>query len=128
MGTLNSAVSDVAQALTTNKYVRAVKLLRSSFEQFNGAPVFLTTEDQMDPKIYEDETDDELSEEQIKYLVILERIFLSAMVMEQKKQGVDQPEEKEGDTEDKENQKDKEQTEADQEEKKEREEITKQKM
>merc|ERR1711874_148009 len=86
--TLNSAVSDVADALNSNKYIRATKILRASFEAFDGAPVFQTTEDQMDPKIYEDETDEALNEEQIKYLVILERIFLSAKVMELKQQGV----------------------------------------
>merc|ERR1712106_120743 len=89
--TLNSAVSDVAAALMTNKFVRATKLLRASFEVFNGAPVFQTTEDQMDPKIYEDETDEQLNEEKIKYMVILERIFLSAKVMELKKQGAPEP-------------------------------------
>ncbi|CAL4065931.1 unnamed protein product, partial [Meganyctiphanes norvegica] len=124
--TLNSAVSEVASALNANKFVRATKLLRAAFEVFDGSPVFQTTEDQMNPKIYEDETDDELNEEQIKYLVILERIFLSSKAMEQKKQGEEDNDE--GDKKDKQQEEEANQKEADPEENKEKEEVTKQKM
>ncbi|XP_047488430.1 condensin complex subunit 1-like isoform X2 [Penaeus chinensis] len=127
---LNDAVLEIAEALNSSKIRRAVKLLECALEMFHGAEVF-----GYDPEIHSSKAykklskDEELTDHQIRHLVVLERIFLSAKEMEESK---NRPAEEEKMDEDKkpeeEGEEEKEETEEMRAEKEAQAEVTKQKL
>lgn len=79
---LSNAVKEVAEALSSNKLYRAVKLLQEVFEKFSGAEVLNYNPEEHSSKTFEAVAEEDLTEKDINFLVVLERIFLSAKEME----------------------------------------------
>ncbi|KAK7066921.1 Ncapd2p [Halocaridina rubra] len=83
---LNDAVMEVAQAFISNKTHRAIKLLESALEMFHGDEILM-----YDPQLkFKTKTKvdiDDFSEYQMRILVVLKRIFISAKNMERGNDG-----------------------------------------
>nr|XP_045604996.1 condensin complex subunit 1-like [Procambarus clarkii] len=82
---LNDAVSDVAEALKSSKIRRAVKLLEAAFELFSGAEILVYNPEDCSDRSYK-EISKKLTENQMRYHVVLERIFKAAGEMERMKE------------------------------------------
>ncbi|XP_042876759.1 condensin complex subunit 1-like [Penaeus japonicus] len=125
---LNDAVLEIAEALNSSKIRRAVKLLECALEMFHGAEVFGYDPEVHSSKAYKKlSKDEDLTEHQIRHLVVLERIFLSAKEMEDNKSRAEGTEGEEKMDEDKEAEEE-EETEETRLEREAKAEVTKQKL